>query len=398
MNNVSIDKILHIDLRNGISGDMLLGALLDLDVDKEYILNQLKSLNLNNYELKISSKTINGIKATDIKVDVPKKEHIHRTLLDITELIQKSDLNENVKSLSINLFNTIAKAEAKVHGIDINKVHFHEVGAIDSIIDITATALAIDYLKPVSIYATPVLLGYGHVNCAHGKIPVPVPATLEILKGIEVFGSEFDREIVTPTGAAFIKVLVSDFIKMPSMKILGTGYGAADKSNSLLRVILGEKTDQCFSFDNKNKLVILETNIDDMSPEIHGYIMEKLIEHNCLDIWFTPIYMKKNRPAVKISILVEQEDVQQIEDILFMETTTLGIRRLNAERVCLKREIITVKTEYGDAKIKVAKKDNTVVGIYPEYEDCKKLAKLSSKPIKEIYILLQTLFSSTEIK
>ncbi|TYB30766.1 MAG: nickel pincer cofactor biosynthesis protein LarC [Candidatus Mcinerneyibacterium aminivorans] len=421
-----MDNILYFDCISGISGDMTIGALLDLGIDKDYLIKELSKLNIDGYKLKVEKNKKNGITGTDFKVILEHKythdehnhseehnhnhghsheseknhdnkhsnnhshnhdhhnDHEHRNLNDITNLIKSSTLNKNVKNLSLKMFQYVAEAEAKVHDTDISEIHFHEVGALDSIIDIVGTAILIDKLNPDKIYFSQLHVGTGFVECAHGTIPVPAPATVEILKGIPVYSSGIRSELVTPTGAAIAKTLADDFISLPQMEIDEIGYGIAKKDleiTNVLRVIKGKKK-------HKN-LIMLETNIDDMNPEIYSYLYDKLFEAGALDVYLTNIMMKKNRPAVKINVLTTSNKIEDIEDILYEETTTLGIRKYNIERTTLKREIKKIDTEYGKIKIKIAYRDGKILKYAPEYEDCKRIAENEGVPIKEVYDIVR---------
>ncbi len=396
-------KILYYDCFCGISGDMNLAALIDLGVNKEYLINELSKLNLNDeYEIQISKKVKNGISGTKFDVILKNQNedhehtsenashhhhthhHEHRNLNDIKDIINNSTLSNSVKNSAINIFMQVANAEALVHGKSIDEIHFHEVGGTDSIVDIVGAAIALDYLKVDKIISSTIQLGGGFVKCAHGVIPVPAPATVQILQGVPVKSGIVQFETTTPTGAAILKANVNEYIDTVNFQIKNIGYGLGTRDldiPNVLRVYLGED-------DKKEKVeeqFILETNIDDMNPELYGYIEEKLFEVGALDVFKTPIIMKKGRPAIKLSILTTPNKEKEILNVVFEETTSIGIRKFNVEKVMLDREFSTVSTKYGDIKIKNSYYNGKIVKSKPEYEDCKKIAKENKLPILEIY-------------
>jgi uncharacterized protein (TIGR00299 family) protein len=400
-------KILYFDCFSGISGDMTVGALLDLGVPKEYLIDNLKKLGIDNeYKIHIKKSIKNGIEGTDFDVELiehahhydhineskdghsyehehnHKHEHHHcsRNLFDIEGLIDGSTLNENVKNMSKSIFKILAEAEAKVHGKNIYEVHFHEVGAVDSIIDIVGTAICIDYIKPDKVFSAPINTGSGFVRCQHGLMPVPAPATLNILKDVPIYSDEREFELTTPTGAAIIRYLSSEFKKHPEMKVKRVGYGCGKRNTekpNVLRVILGE--------DDSQDSCILEATIDDMNPQIYGYLMDKLFEAGAKDVYFTPVYMKKNRPGIVVTITAPIKKEDKIKEVIFSETTTIGIRKFNIERTELQREFKKVSTEYGDITFKVSSYKGKVVNVTPEYEEVKMVAEKMNMPFKIVY-------------
>jgi len=315
-------------------------------------------------------------------------EHHHRNLNDIENIINLSDLNDNVKRLSLHMFMKVAEAEAKVHGKTLYEVHFHEVGAIDSIVDMVGAAICIDYLKVDKIMASPVQVGGGFVKCAHGLMPVPAPATVEILKNIPINTGIVPFETTTPTGAAILAANVQEFTPKINFSIKKIAYGIGHRDleiPNVLRVYLGE--------EQKNEEIeeqyILETNIDDMNPEIYGYVEEKLFEKGALDVFKTAIFMKKGRPGVKLSILINEQCEKDVLDIIFEETTSIGVRKYKVEKIMLNREFSKVKTKYGDVTIKKSYYKGKLAKYKPEYEDCKSIAKekniILDKVYKEVY-------------
>lgn len=392
-------KILYFDCFSGISGDMTLGALIDCGVDAEDFKRELSKLHIDGYSLEITRKLKNNIMGTDVNVILHDEhhghehehehhhhshgEHIHRNLEDIEHIIDESELNESVKSMSKKIFTKLANAEAKIHGKSVDEVHFHEVGAVDSIVDIVGTSICIDILGIDKFVGSPVNTGMGFVECQHGTIPVPGPAAVELLKGVPVFSSDIDTELVTPTGAAIISTLCEDYGPLPPMTIERAGYGSGKKDidiPNMLRVIIGQ---------NKKKdddVCVIECNIDDMDSEFYEHVMEKLFCEGALDVYLTNIMMKKNRPAVKLSVIAKNDDADRLSSIIFEETSTIGVRKYSVERETLERKVITVETGFGDVHVKVAYRDGKPVNYAPEYEDIKKIAQKTGMPIKHIYM------------
>jgi uncharacterized protein (TIGR00299 family) protein len=397
-------KCLYFDCFAGISGDMTLGALLDLGLDKELFLKELDKLKLDGYEIELSKSMKNGIQGTDVNVMLTcdhkhkhhhhnEDDHHHRNLEDIEKIIDESLLNSYVKGLSKRIFNRVAKAEAKVHGTTIDRIHFHEVGAVDSIVDIVGTAICIDMLNVDRIMSSSLHDGVGFVKCQHGYIPVPAPATVEILKNGEVpfYSTGIENEMVTPTGAAIIAELADSFGNRPEMVIKRIGYGSGKRDMEIpncLRVTLGE-----MQYNFTDTAIVLECNIDDMSGEISGYVMGKLFENGAFDVFFTPIYMKKNRPGVKLSVICDDNEANKLEEIVLKETTTIGIRRYKVERKCMEREKVNIKIHGGTVKVKVSNIDG-IKKHSPEYEDCKKIAETTGLTLKEVFKLVDSRLDS----
>lgn len=374
-------KIAYFDCCSGISGDMVLGALIDCGLDIKVLRKELAKLPVKDYSISVSKDERHHITGVNFCVRF-KESRLHRTFKEIKILISRSRFSQRVKGLSISIFETLAKAEAKVHGCKADDVHFHEVGAVDSIIDIVGTAIAVEYLGIEKVYASSLPLGSGWVNASHGKMPVPAPATLEILKDVPIAKSIVASELTTPTGAAIIKTLAEDFGSMPHMRIEKTGYGIGDKNfkeiPNILRVVIG-KGDAC-----SERLFVLETNIDDMNPQIYDYLMSRLFKKGALDVFLIPIQMKKGRPAILLKALCNENKKDMLMNIIFEETTTIGIRSYEVDRRCLERNIKEVSTPYGKVKVKVSEKGGRLINIQPEYEDCKKIAEKENIPLKEV--------------
>ena len=400
-------KTLYFDCSSGISGNMTLGALLEIVGDNNYLLEELKKLNIEGYEIEISKKVKNGITGTYVDVILKHHEHEehnhnhdehtehnhdhhhhhheHRNLNDINKIIDNSNLDNNVKELSKRIFLRVAKAESKVHNRPLKEVHFHEVGAIDSIIDIVGTAILINKINPDNIISSIVNDGYGFIECAHGTMSVPVPATSEIFasSNVKFRQIDIDTELVTPTGAAIIAELATEFTTLPAMVTEKIGWGTGSKElkiPNILKVYYGEMAEK-----NEN-FVVMETNIDDCGGELFGYTQEQLFQNGALDVFFTPIYMKKNRPGYRMSVACKRQDMLKLQNIIFRETTTIGIRYRFEYRTELERELIEIDTKYGKIKAKKVN-NNGEVYIYPEYESIKKIAQEKNIPLKEFYKL-----------
>ena len=389
-------KILYYDCFSGISGDMNLAAMIDLGLDKNFLLSELKKLKLSGYTIRFSKEQRSGITGTRVDVITdPSENQIHRNLSDIEKIIDTSDLNKQVKSLSKRIFQKLGKAEAHIHNKPISKIHFHEVGAIDSIIDIVGAAICYDYFQFDKIFASSVELGGGCIKASHGRLPVPAPATVEILKNIptKIGGANF--ETTTPTGAAILSTLVNDFTDKIEMVIHKTGYGIGHKvteSPNLLRVYVGE-TDSVNNSDKQkeSEACMIECNIDDMNPEWYDFIMEKLFDQGVQDVFFTPLMMKKNRPAIKISVLCSPDQMNKVKELLFTETTTLGLRSYKVDKTALERKLSKLTTDYGEVTIKSCYYQNKLLHSKPEYEDCKRIAKERNIPIREVLKYINTL-------
>ncbi len=403
-------KILYFDCSSGICGNMTLGALLDIINDNNYFLNEIKKLNVDGYKIEISKKESYGITGTYVDVIVDgideyghhhhidheenvhneehkhEHHHEHRNLDDINKIIDNSDLEDKTKKLAKDIFMKVALAESKVHNKPLDEVHFHEVGAIDSIIDIVGTAILINKINPDKIISSTVNEGHGFINCAHGKMSVPVPATSEIFasENVRFKQIDVDTELVTPTGAAIISTLAEEYNTMPEMNLDKVGFGAGFKDigySNLLKVYYGEMVRA------KSDMYVIETNIDDSTGEELGYCMEKLFENDANDVFYTPIFMKKNRPAYKLEVICNKDNLDNLLEIIFKETTTIGARFYAVDRAELKREKVEIDTKYGKISGKKITTPKGEVYIYPEYESMKEVATKNNIPLKEIYKL-----------
>jgi pyridinium-3,5-bisthiocarboxylic acid mononucleotide nickel chelatase len=380
-----LDKIAHFDCFSGISGDMLLGALLDLGLGAELLRDALQQLPLSGYRLEIGKETRGAIAGTRCQVVMQHEPHAHRHLADIRAMITASALDGGVKERSLAIFERLAQAEAGVHGIPVERVHFHEVGAIDAIVDVVGSVVGLQLLGIDAISASRIPLGQGMITCQHGVLPIPAPATVRLLQGVPVYDNGIQRELVTPTGAAILTTLAHSYGRVPDMTLLATGYGvgthpASDPPN-LLRVLVGTPAAALLS----SRLLLLETQIDDMNPEFFDYVMERLFALGVRDVALVPMQMKKNRPAVLLRVLLEAHLRQPALACLFTETTTLGVRIQEVERVELPRRISTITTAYGPMRVKWVELPGGGNHGVPEYEDCKAAARRGQVPLRMVY-------------
>lgn len=390
---------LYLECSTGAAGDMILAALLDCGLSVDELKKQLALLPLEGYTLESKHVNKGNLQARQIKICVKEKQPL-RNLPEITALVSKANLPFPVKEKSIAAFQALARAEARVHGVSPDKVHFHEVGAVDSIIDIVGCIVALEMLGIEKILCSPLPLGKGWTKAAHGWIPLPAPATMEIIKEhrIPCYGLSLEAETVTPTGAALLGTLSAGFEPLPSMVIENIGYGAGTKDfarPNVVRAFQGLFCTGASPADSKNfsapgellsePIGILEANIDDLNPEIYNYVLEKLFSAGALDVYFTPIQMKKNRPAIKITVLANRQNTDQLGQILLQETTTLGYRRQYAEKIMLPREASTIETPWGPVKVVLGGWPPHYHNIAPEHDDCLRIAREQGLPLKKIY-------------
>lgn len=420
-------RIAYIDCFSGISGDMLLGALVDAGVPLELLQQTTRALNLGA-ELSAHRVDRNGIGATKVDVivegvkDEPldvhedhrhehnhdhphthdhghahhhhhdhadhKHSHVHRGLLEIRAIIDAAPITTNAKAIAQKAFQLLGEAEAKIHNKDIESVHFHEVGSVDAIVDIVCGAVAADSLNIDHWLCSPLNVGSGTVKCAHGTLPVPAPATLELLKDAPIYSGDVQKELVTPTGAAMIRALVTEFGALPPMRISCTGYGAGARSlpgmANVARITIGESVERQTLGAPRDTVSVIEANIDDMSPQLFGYAMERLLEAGALDVFHTPVQMKKNRPGALLTVLARPSDTERLAALVFAETTTIGVRVREESRFTLAREYVSVNTCWGEVRIKIATLDGKVTNFAPEFEDCRRLAASNGVPLKMV--------------
>src|SRR6267142_2519200 len=443
-------RIAYLECFSGISGDMFLGALVDAGVPPELLIRTVAALGVDA-RLEFSRVDRSGISATKVDViaagekELPREEfwekalstqqsalspatssagthshehdhghshshshdhehshehthshdhththeHHHRGLKEIREIISKADISETAKARAIRIFEVLGAAEAKVHNTSIEKIHFHEVGAIDAIVDITCAAVGSEALGVDEIVCSPLNVGGGTVVCAHGTFPIPAPATLELLRNAPVYSGEIQKELVTPTGAAIVSVLAARFSGFPKMRPGKTGYGAGSRSfkghPNVLRLTIGETSDESMAAHfPEEPITILEANIDDMTPEVFGYVMDRALREGALDVFATGIHMKKSRPGVLLSVLCHPEDARRLTRLIFAETTTLGVRMREETRARLARRHVTVSTQWGEVRLKLAGVNGSVTNCAPEYEDCRRIAEERGVPLKTV--------------
>lgn len=376
--------IAYFDCFSGISGDMTLGAFIDLGVPADWLAETIKSSLSVEFDLSVTTASRMGIAGR--RITVTSTDQTPRHYSDIKLLIEESKLPEPVKLLSLSMFDRLAAAESRIHGCPIEAVHFHEVGAVDSIVDIVGTALCVDHLRIDRIFASKIPLGRGTVSCAHGPLPVPVPATIEILRDVPVYGTDIPHELVTPTGATIIRELAQEFGAAPEMTITGIGYGSGSRDietmPNLLRLVLGRTAEA------GERMVMVETCIDDMNPEFFGFIQDGLMAAGALDIYMIPVFMKKNRPGTLLQILCPLSCRERVIRRLLMETTTLGVRYYDVNRQILEREAIVIDTKFGPITAKRVKRPDGSIRIAPEYEACKTVAEANNIPLGDVYDLV----------
>lgn len=390
-------KIAYFDCFSGISGDMTLGAFVDAGLDFAVLQEQLARLRLHGYTLSAEKVKRAGISGTKVHMLISSTDtskhhhdhhhHTHLRFSDIQAIIEKSTLHHGVKDDSIRIFQRLAMVEAKVHNTTMEEVHFHEVGAIDSIIDIVGSVIAVKHLGIEKIYFSPVPTGYGYTTCEHGSFPVPPPATAELLKNQVVKSVDIAKELTTPTGAAIITTLGEGLRTNPEMKVMQIGYGAGSNDNpsipNLLRIFIGETTHQ-----GTDEMWIVETNIDNMTGEVLGYVMDKLFEAGAADAYFTPIQMKKGRPGTIVSAIVSEIHLPSVESVLFNETMTFGIRKYKVLRKILARELKEFDSALGKIKVKIGKGNDDLKTLSPEYEDCRRIAEEKGIPLRQVYSVI----------
>jgi len=378
-------RIAYLDCFSGISGDMMIGALIDAGFPIEELRKALQSLPLEGYTLEATREERSHLFGTRFKVNVSTKSHPHRRFSDIKDLIRAGNLSPSVRDKSIAIFESIAVEEGKIHGCPAEEVHFHEVGAVDSIVDILGSVLGMEYLGIDSVFASSLPLGSGFVDTSHGRIPLPAPATVALLKGIPVHDSGLKEELVTPTGAALVKGLARSFGSLPAMAIEKVGYGVGSRTltdrPNLLRILIGQEQGAA----NEETVAILESNLDDTNPEWLGFLMERLFEAGALDVVFSPGYMKKNRPAVLVQVVAKPHHKDRLMGLLFSESTTLGVRFHHTQRRILERSSTEIDSPWGSMKVKKVFRPDGSFQLLPEFEECRRIAKEKGLPLKDIY-------------
>ena len=411
-----IMRTLYLDCFSGISGDMFVGAMLDLGVGFDELREQLARLDLTDYRLVTSRVDRSGISATKFDCIVESQHdhdhdhhhdhhhhhgssHSHRPLSEIERMIRESRLKESVKERATSIFRRLGSAESRIHNVPLESIQFHEVGAVDSIIDIVGACICLDLLGLDRIISSPLKVGTGTFACSHGVYPVPGPATAELLKGIPSYAGEVDGELVTPTGAAIVATLASGFGSLPMLKIDGVGYGAGTRDTArfpnVLRVILGNEESE----SEADSVAVIETNVDDLNSQVYGHLMERLFAVGALDVFLTPVQMKKNRPGVLVTVIAQPSDRERVSAVLFNETTTLGVRYRIERREILRREHKLVETRFGSIRIKLGfSSDGTLSSYTPEFEDCRDAAIRSAAPLHQVQAEAVSAFLSEKPK
>ena len=380
----------YLDCSSGISGDMFLAVLIDAGAPIDRLFAELKKLSLGYYEFKRTRAVRGGLVGTRIEIHAP-AEQPHRSLPDILKLFEKAGLPAVAAEQAGKVFHRLAEVEGRLHNIPPEEVHFHEVGAVDAILDVVGTCVALELLEISEFACSPLNLGGGRVEAAHGTLPVPAPATVELLKGLTVYSSGVEGELVTPTGAALVATLASACGPLPAMKVSTVGYGAGEKElphhPNLVRLFIGERAEAPVAhtgLPGDELISVIEANLDDMSPQLYGHFQEQALAAGALDVTCFSTQMKKNRPGLTISILCEPERADALSQLLFEQTTTIGVRIHEARRKVLAREVVTVETVYGSVKVKIARREGRVVNAAPEFDDCQRLATEKSVPLKQV--------------
>ena len=422
-------RIAYLECFSGISGDMFLGALVDAGVPLELLTNTVAALGVDA-RLEVSRIQRSGISAIKLDViaagekELPREEfwgkqshqaghshqhehshadheehdhphehehshhHEHRGLKEIRGIIGRAGISETAKQKAIRIFEVLGTAEAKVHNTGIENIHFHEVGAVDAIVDITCAAVGAEALGVDTIVCSPLNVGGGTVKCAHGTFPIPAPATLEILRNAPVYSGEIQKELVTPTGAAIVSVLASRFSNFPRMKPEKVGYGAGSRDlkdfPNVVRITIGETLEEHSTLVPEEAITILEANVDDMTPQLFGYVMERALQAGALDVFATSVQMKKNRPGILLTVLCRPEEAERLKQLIFAETTTLGVRMREEKRATLSRRHVSVNTKWGEIRMKVANLNGSISNYSPEYEDCRRIAEQRRVPLKSV--------------
>jgi uncharacterized protein (TIGR00299 family) protein len=391
-------KKAYLDGSSGISGDMLLAALLDTGLDARRLLAELKKMRIGFYEFKLTRAVRGNLVGARVDIRIPGQQPA-RKLADIEELIGKAELTETVKEKALKIFRRLAEVEGKLHNQPPGEIHFHEVGAVDAIIDIVGACVGLELLEVTELVCSPLNVGGGRVEAEHGSLPVPAPAAAELLKDIPIYSSGVEGELVTPTGAAIVSTLASGFGPMPAMKVERIGYGAGEQDfpthANVARLFVGESVEVVMARPGVagDELVsVIEANLDDMSPQLYGYFVEQALAAGALDVTCSALQMKKNRPGVLVTILCPPEASDALAQLLFEQTTTIGLRIHEARRKVLERELVEVETGFGTVRVKVAKREGKVLNVAPEYEDCQRLARERSIPLKEVMLAAQVAY------
>jgi len=395
-------KIAFFDCFAGASGDMILGALLDAGLELAALKSQLGGLKLTHFDLQVEKVVKKGVGGSQALVLIDQDHHSRqaRHLSDIRTIIDKSDLPEPVRRRSMRIFTRLAEAEARVHRTAVERIHFHEVGAVDAIVDVVGSVAGLYLLNIDAIYCSPLHVGSGTVTCAHGTLPVPAPATAELTRNVPVYSTGVKGELLTPTGAAILTTLATGFGPMPAMTVSAWGYGAGTSDPALpnlLRMAVGQTDTDVHGYDMEQAAVV-ETNIDDMNPQLYDYMIQALLDLGVMDVFLTRVQMKKNRPGTLVTVICKPQMVGSVSELLMRETTTIGLRWRTDNRIKAKRAFAKVQTPFGDVQIKIARAGERVVNIGPEYEDCRRLALEKRVPLKEVMDAARAAITEADIK
>ena len=379
-------KLAYFDCFSGISGDMTLGALLDAGCDLAQLRAELRGLQVAGWELSAEKVWKNGMAATYARVKTEDQQK-HRSLSAILEILQNSQLAPPVRQRAASIFQKLGEAEARVHDVPIEKIHFHEVGAVDAIVDIVGVCIGFHALGIEKFACSPLNVGGGTAKMAHGILPVPAPATANLLQGKPTYSNGVQRELVTPTGAAIVATLCDSFGPQPPMTVSAIGYGAGtadlEGQPNVLRLMVGEAAEKTVpGYDQE--ITVIEANLDDMNPQIYGYFQEKALAAGALDVFTTPVQMKKNRPGTLLTVLCQPADAQALMLLIFAETTTFGVRTYSAQRRVLPREFVKVTTSFGEVRVKLSRVNGRILHVSPEYDDCRKLAEEKNVPLQRV--------------
>jgi uncharacterized protein (TIGR00299 family) protein len=379
-------KLAYFDCFSGISGDMTLGALVDAGCAVEQLREGLRGLQVPGWDLTAEKVWKNGMAATYVKV-LTEDQTKHRSLSAIMEILQKSRLAPAVREQAAAIFQKLGEAEARVHDVPLERIHFHEVGAVDAIVDIVGACIGFEVLGFEKFACSALNVGGGTAKMAHGVLPVPAPATARLLTGKPTYSNGVQKELVTPTGAAIVATLCDAFGPQPAMSVSAIGYGAGtadlEGQPNVLRIMVGEAAEKTVAgFDEE--IAVIEANLDDMNPQIYGYFLEKALGAGAMDVYTTPVQMKKNRPGTLLTVLCKPQDTNTLMSLIFAETTTFGARTYRAQRRVLPREWVSVATEYGDVRIKVSRVNGRILHVAPEYDDCRKLAVEKNVPLQKV--------------
>ena len=380
-------KLAYFDCFSGISGDMTIGALVDAGCNLELLRSGLEGLQISGWTISAEKVWKNGMSATHVLV-VTEDQTKHRSLSAILEIFEKSQLSESVRKRAAAIFRKLGEAEASVHDVAIEKIHFHEVGAVDAIVDIVGACIGFDALGIEKFACSPLNVGGGTAKMSHGVLPVPAPATAKLLQGKPTYSNGVQRELVTPTGAAIVSTLCDTFGPQPGMTVSAIGYGAGsielEGQPNVVRIMIGEAADKVIAgFDEE--ISVIEANLDDMNPQIYGYFLEKALAAGALDVYTTPVQMKKNRPGTLLTLLCKPQDTNSLMSLIFAETTTFGVRTYRAQRRTLPRESVNVHTQFGDVRVKLSRVNGRILHVAPEFDDCRKLAVEKNVPLQRVF-------------